>query len=241
MNINIDFSFNGVSSLLTIAAWGLIIFLAYRLYRKYKKNVKAWRVAFIVIIGLLSMDFKLNLADTIVNIPILPLGVWLLYFLSKNREGQWERFRPYAWLGFFANLIFVGTTLISIPIQLALYPKDNPSTYFANVEDVTILNIHPSAEETTFSKEKLQKQLHTMSKATIEGHPWYYDDEKFEGTRVMGRDERFPYLVQGIESKWGSGVDSVIYLEQDGKGLLVTTAKSQLYYRFDDSLIKGGK
>ncbi|MEW9052690.1 MAG: hypothetical protein AB2392_16125 [Neobacillus sp.] len=241
MNFNIDFSFNGISSLLILLAWCVIFFLAYRLYKKHGKNVKAWRVALIILLGLFSLDFDFNVAATMIKVPILPLGVWLLYLLSKNTAGQWERFRPYAWLGFFANLIFLAVTLISIPIHQLLYPTDAPSTYFANVENVSVLNIHPSAGEINISEERLQKQVRMMSEATVDGHQWYYDEPEHRQGGFIGRNERFPYLLQGIEPKWGSGLNTVIYLEQDGKGLLVTTAEGQLYLRSDESLIEGGK
>ena len=46
------------------------------------------------------------------------------------------------------------------------------------------------------------------------------------------------YLLEA-SSKWGSGLHTIIYIENDGKGILISTPQEQLYFRSEDSLIEG--
>ena len=62
---------------------------------------------------------------------------------------------------------------------------------------------------------------------------------KCKVNRTSKRKERFPYLLTGVKPKWGSGIPTLIYLEEDGKGILITTPKKQLYFRSQQALVEG--
>ena len=162
MEINFNFTINAVAIVTGILAWGSIIFLAYRVYKKQSVRPKVWKILLVMFVGLFSFSFNWNMFDTMVKFPILPLGVWILYFILKGREERWQTYRSFAWLGFWANFIFLASTLIAIPVHHVVYPKDEPSTYISNVGNASILNIHPSAKDRSLNKESLLKQLDTM-------------------------------------------------------------------------------
>ena len=50
--------------------------------------------------------------------------------------------------------------------------------------------------------------------------------------------ERFPYLLANVAPKWGSKVTATIYVEKDGKGLLIAAPTKHLYYRLDESILQ---
>ena len=58
--------------------------------------------------------------------------------------------------------------------------------------------------------------------------------------RNNARKERFPYLLTGTKPKWGSGIPTLNFLEKDGKGILITTPKRQLYFRAEQTLLERG-
>ncbi|MEH7225156.1 hypothetical protein V7112_15210 [Bacillus sp. JJ1566] len=133
----------------------------------------------------------------------------------------------------------MGLTFLTIGFQHVLYPPNNISTYISNVENVTIINTHPSAEDVTLQKDILNKQLPNMKITEFFSDIWY------EETYMLGepntRKERFPYQVVGIQGKWGSNLHTTIFIEEDGKGLLIATSKKQYYFRSDDSFLEGVK
>ena len=233
MNINIVFLVTG------ILAWGSIVFLAYRVYKNQTVKPKVWKILLVMFVGLFSFSINWNMFDTMLKFPILPLGVWILYFILKGREERWQTYRSFAWLGFWANFIFLASTLIAIPFHHMIYPKNEPSTYISNVDNASILTIHPSAKDWSLNKESLLNQLHTMSQETIFSDQWYEDT--YMNTESNKRNERFPYQLIGTSSKWGSGLETIIYIEDDGKGILLSTPQEQLYFRSEDSLIEGVK
>jgi hypothetical protein len=236
----IDFYFvnHFPSMLMDSLAFLLIGFLAYRIYKKQEGKPMKWKVFIVIIIGLFSFSFTLPVFETFVKIPILPLGVWILYFIFRNKVEKWVAYRRFAWLGFFANFIFLAATFLSYPIQTALYPENEVSTYLADVEAAKLVNIHPSAERQTLNKESLTKQINTMKNQRIPSEKWYYNS--IVDVEPKEREERFPYQLTGIKTKWGSGTNTIIYVEDHGKGLLVLTQNKQFYYRADSSILEGG-
>lgn len=97
---------------------------------------------------------------------------------------------------------------------------------------------HPSGEVSSLNKESLLNQLPTMRKEPVESYEWYEEtDVDTESDKVS---ERFPYQLVGTSPEWGSGLASVIYVEKDGKGILLSTPTEQLYFRSDISLIERG-
>ena len=76
-----------------------------------------------------------------------------------------------------------------------------------------------------------------MRQETIFNNQWYEDT--YMNTDTNHSKERFPYQLMGISSKWGSGMDTIIYMEEDGKGILISTPQRQLYFRCDESFVEG--
>lgn len=239
MDITYDFSFNLIELIFDLISWAIIGLIAYRLYKRKPDKSKVWKIIVCIYIGLFSFSINWNVADTPIKIAILPLGVWILYWFLKSKEGSWERYRSFAWLGFWANFIFLAAALLSIPVHQAIYSEDELSTYISHVEDASVIATHPSAKEQILDKESLQKQLRNMKPAVNHGIEWYNEIES-SAIKPDNRSEKFPYQLIDFTPKWGSDFHAVIYIEADGKGLLVTTPKKQLYFRFKESLLRGG-
>lgn len=237
MKINFDLTFNAIAILTGILAWGVIAFFAYRICKKQIVKPRIWKILIVIFVGIFSFSINWNMFNTVLKFPILPLGVWILYFVLKGKDERWQTYRSFAWLGFCANFLFLASTLIAMPIHQVIYPKDEPTTYISNIENASIINIHPSAKNQSLNEESLLKQLHTMRQETIYSDQWY--DDTYMNTESNKRSERFPYQLIGTSSKWGSGLDTIIFIEDDGKGILLSTPKKQLYFRSEDSLIEG--
>ncbi len=219
--------------LISVIGWIVIGLLVLRSYKKKLVKPKVWKVLMVVIIGLLSFSIKWVMFGKIINIAILPLGVWLLYFFKRKDADKWQLYRSFAWIGFLGNYIFLSCSLVMIPIHFVLYPSNEPTTYIANVENASVISSHSSGSNVTLNKEMLQDQLHIMKETPIDSDEWYLAIRE-------QKKERFPYLLINTLPKWGSGIATIIYVENDGKGLLITSDKHQLYYRFDDSVFEEG-
>ncbi len=233
--LNIDFTsvFSG------LLGWGIVGILAYRIYKKQLTRPRFWKIFIVILIGMFSFSFSLPMYDTIFNIPILPLGVWILYLFLKGKKDKWQRYRPFAWLGFFANFIFLLSSLIALPVYYVIYPKNEPSTYLSNVENASIVHTHPSAKNFTLNNKKLEENLHSLKENKFYSDEWY--EKTYMSDEANKRDEWYPYHLIGAKSKWGSGLETMIYIEDDGKGILISTPKYQLYFRSETTLLEGEK
>ncbi|MFZ7947002.1 hypothetical protein [Neobacillus sp. 19] len=240
MVVQFDFTFQLIGYITGFIAWCAIGMLAYRFYKKQPEKPKIWKVIICMLVGLFSFSFNWRVFDTPVKFAILPLGVWIMFFLLKGKEGRWERYRKFARLGFLANYIFLAGILLALPFQHIIYPENKLSTYIGDFENARIINTHPSALDRSVDREVLREQVHSFAAKIVQGQQWYYDDDEAREDST-NRNERFPYMVAGTSAKWGSGLETMIYLETDGKGMLVTTAKRQLYFRSKVSLLKGDK
>ncbi|WP_240335225.1 hypothetical protein [Paraliobacillus sediminis] len=80
------------------------------------------------------------------------------------------------------------------------------------------------------------EQLSKFSQEKIMSDDWY--EETFLNVEDYEKKEQFPYLLVDYKSKWGSGLESMIYVEGDGKGILISTADQQYYYRSEMSTLK---
>jgi len=222
-----------------VLAWITVGIIANRLYKNKLMKPELWKMIVVILFGLFSFSFNFTVFGTLLNISILPLGVWVMYgFLNRNKE-QWEKYQSFAWLGFFANYIILASTLIAIPINYLLYSEDELATYMSHVENASIITIHPSGQERSLSHENLQKQLNSMSQEMIYNDEWYI--ETYMNAESNRRNERFPYMLVNTSPKWGSGLQTSIYVEGDGKGLLISTPKKEIYFRSEDSLLGEAK
>ncbi|MGM0845110.1 MAG: hypothetical protein ACQEUT_09045 [Bacillota bacterium] len=233
-----DISFNIIGFVIGFLVWGTIGYIAYSIYRKQEAKPRVWKIAVVIVAGLFSFSINWPMFDTVISLSILPLGVWVLYGLLKRKEGRWETYRRFAWLGFWANFIFLISTFISMPIHNAFYPE-KPSTYISNVRDAYLIPIHPSAKDRSLNKEVIMSQQANFERDRIMSGQWY--EQTYMNTDFNKRNERFPYLLMDVRPKWGSGIKSMIYIENDGKGILISTADKQFYFRAQTSIFKEEK
>ncbi|MCM3664899.1 hypothetical protein M3204_10815 [Mesobacillus subterraneus] len=233
---------NATATALNIITWIVILLAIRMIYRKQEWRPKLWKMLIVVFVGLFSFSINLPFFDQQVKLAILPLGVWILYGLySRKNEGEsWEKYRKYAWLGFLANYLFLAMSILSILLHAGIYPKNDIGTYISEINGAHIIKTHPSAANLTLDRHLLMSQIDNMKYEPIYSDEWYR--ETFETSAEENRkDERFPYQLTGINSKWGSGVHSLILVERDGKGILITTGQEQFYFRSDQSFLKEGK
>lgn len=221
----------------SVLAWIVIGWFTYFLYTKQEEKQKLWKVILIIFLGFFTFSINWQMFNSYIKIPILPLGVWIIYAVLKNKEEKWKSYRPFAWLGFFANFIFLIAFLLVIPLNHLMYSESELKTYISNIEKATLVNIHPSAIDSSLNRDMLKKQIPSLSEEMIQSHEWYIDTEMNKHSKKVV--ERFPYQLIGFLPKWGSGLKTVVYLEKDGKGILISTKNKQLYFRSEYSLIKG--
>ncbi|MGE7766285.1 hypothetical protein [Peribacillus sp. NPDC096540] len=224
--------------ILIVFSYVLIGIIFYIVYKKQEDAPKVWKALFVLLMGIFSFSLTFNLSDKVIGVPILPLGVALLsWFLRRNgNEERWQRFRRFAWLGFFSNFIFLATSFLNTPLEALMFPKNEPSTYIMDVEKASLMATHPNTKEVTLNKEGLQRQMNKMKQKKIESESWYYGIKEESGYK-----EIFPYILTGTVPKKGRGLETLIFIEEDGKGLLITPNKGrQSYYRLDESILTGG-
>lgn len=224
-------SINIVFIISELLGLGVVAYFVYRKLQNQPEKPKWWKAAVVTLVGIFSVDFKFFVADTPFAVPFIPLGVFLLFIVLSRTEKIWKTYRPFAWLGFKANFIFLAATLLAIPVHGLIYPKEAPSTYLAQVEHAYLLPIHPSAPQQTLHVEKLRQEIGLLEKSP-HVEDWFeaYDKE----------EERFPYQLVGSRPKWGSGMVPAIYVERDGQGLLVVTPLQSYYFRAKESFLEGG-
>jgi hypothetical protein len=233
---------NAPATALNIITWIVILLAISMIYRKQELKPKLWKMLIVVFVGLFSFSINLPFFNQQLKLAILPLGVWILYGLySRKNEGEsWEKYRKHAWLGFLANYLFLVMSILSILLHAGIYPKNDIGTYISEMNGAHILKTHPSAANLTLDRHLLISQIDSMKYEPIYSDEWYR--ETFETSAEENRkDERFPYQLTGINSKWGSGIHSLIHIERDGKGILITTGQEQFYFRSDQSFLKEGK
>ena len=233
---------NAPGFVLNLLAWGAIFILAMQIYRKQDIKPIIWKMIIVIFIGLFSFSINLPYMDQQIKLAILPLGVWILYgiYSRKNEGVSWDKYRKYAWLGFFANFIFLSVSLISPLMHSAIFPANEISTYLSDINKATVIKTHPSAESKILDRDSLLNQLDSFNEESVYSEKWYYD--AFESAGELSKvEERFPYQLTGIEAKWGSGIDPMIFIEQDGKGILISTGQKQVYFRAEKSLLKKGE
>jgi len=228
---------NVVEVSMIIIAWCVIARIAYSLYNRQSDKPEIWKVLVVMLVGLFSFSFNTEIFGMVMRISILPLGVWVLYAYFRKKNEEWQTYRTFAWFGFAANFIFLLSSLLAVPLFLAIYPGNEPSTYLSNIDDASVVPIHPRVKHQEMNKEKALATILDFREEPIHSTDWYYGANlENDSTNTQ---EKFPYQLIGAIPKWGSGLISVIYIEEDGKGLLISTPKEQRYFRFKDSLIKG--
>ncbi|MFA9555742.1 hypothetical protein ACERII_00340 [Evansella sp. AB-rgal1] len=238
MEFSFEYSTNIVEIVVDIFSWALIIYFIYYFYQKLERKPKVWKAVVATFVGLFTFSFNFTMLGALVEIPILPLGVWVLYWYAHSRNGAWDKYRSFAWLGFVANFLFIVTAILSVFLHHLVFPKDDPSIYISNAENAGLLKTHPSGEEVVLDKENVSQALSSYHEEQVESIDWY-TDITFQ-VEPHEREEKFPYHLIGTKPKWGSGLSTMIYIERDGKGILVDSSEKQRYFRTTESLLKGG-
>ncbi|MFF2886198.1 hypothetical protein [Paenibacillus sp. NPDC057967] len=234
MALQLEFPQNVILIMATILGWGVVFYLILRQYKKMKEKPVLWKMLFASLVGIFSTSGNFIILATPVKIAFLPLGVWLLYFFLRN--GSWNTYRKFAWIGFLSNYTFLGTTLLAIMLHQAVYDQSNPSTYLANTEKAQIVSIHPSASDVNWDYIVFENRMHTLElKQSQNTLNWYYDSNVV--SEVNYGNERFPYALIGAKSSWGSGYDTSVYLEFDGRGVLIQTPERHYYFRSEEPLM----
>lgn len=237
MHFNLDMPSNIIEIVLSLLSWGLIIYFIYRFYQKQEVKPKIWKACVATLVGIFSFNFDLPMFDMVLSIPILPLGVWILLWYASSKRGAWEKYGRYAWLGFKANFIFLGATLLTVFLHNAVYLKGEIATYVTDYDDAEIIHVHPSAQDVHFDVGSFDEQYNAFMEEPIDSVEWYNDQIFLD---PQDREEQFPYLLIGTSSKWGSGIPTIIYVEKDGKGILIDSSKKQRYFRSEETFLKGG-
>jgi hypothetical protein len=225
--------------LMTAIAWGIMIIGAVIMIRRQKHQAPFWRAFLVFMVGVFTISYTFEPRGIMVRIPILPLGVLILYLTLRRKNGRWERYRRFAWFGFAGNILLAIMSLAAIPLSSIVYPQDSPTTYLSNPQEVSILKSHPAGSEVSLDHKKLVEQLEGMKQAQPDGEMWYMEST-VEDEDQSKAPERFPYLLNGVEPKWGSGLSPLIYVEGNGKGLLILSGDTQYYYQLSESILKGG-
>lgn len=129
IHMNMNGSFNSIAIMINILEWAVIGLLAYKTYKKRTVNPKVWKVMVAIFVGLFAFTIDVEWFDTPVKIPVLPLGVWILYGVLNRKEDRWDTYRPYAWIGFFGNAFVLAGALIGSLVYGMVYPEDQAGTY----------------------------------------------------------------------------------------------------------------
>ncbi|REK71275.1 hypothetical protein [Paenibacillus paeoniae] len=234
MSLQLGSPQNVILIIATVLGWGVVFYWILRQYRGMKEKPVIWKMLFATLVGIFSASGNFTIMSTTVKLSILPLGVWVLYFFLRN--GSWSIYRKFAWIGFFSSYIFVATTLLGSLLHHVVYDKSDPFTYVADTGKAQLVSIHPSASDVTWDQHAFQDGMRVLefqqSRDTLN---WYYESAVENG--VNYGNERFPYAVVGAKSRWGSGYEASLYLEYDGKGLLIQTPERHYYFRSEEPLL----
>ncbi|GGF25696.1 hypothetical protein GCM10010954_25750 [Halobacillus andaensis] len=236
MVFDFNWSWNLPEIILQIISYVLIISLLLIIYKKQSEKPHIGKAVLAAMVGIFSFSFNFQFQGYSVSLAILPLGVGVLYFFIKRRnEERWRVYRRYAWLGFLANYVFLLTGLLTPLVFNLMYDKSDPATYLAQTDDAAVHLTHESADQRNLHNERLETELENAQVKEFDSMRWHRQIEDQE------EKERFPYILSGFESKSGSDLNAVTFVEKDGKGLLIQTAEDQLYVRTEQSVLKEGE
>lgn len=227
------FQGNILAALFTLIVWVLIIYLILRIYKKEQQKVQIWKIIIVYYVGAFTLSLPLHLFGASIQLAILPLGAWLAYGILKNR-GSWQKYRKYVWLGFVSTYFYVIAFFIEHPLHMLLYKQHELTTYVSDVSEAHIYVTHPFGNEEVALIQSADEVLQSFAEENIYSDAWY-EEMYLNGNEQ--RKERFPYVLYQTKSKWGSGYKPIVYIEQDGKGILVTLQNEQYYFRLQQSIL----
>jgi len=205
-------------------------------YKSQKLKLSLKNTVITTIIGLFVFSVTINTSYGSLKIPVLPLGVWFLYwFLRRDKQNErWQRYRRFAWLGYFLNFGFLLSNMLVFPLTSFLYPEGKLTTFIGDTTKAKVILTNPSSLPVKLDKTLLKKQLVHAKEKHANGTDWYYDSTVHENKAP----ERFPYYLADTKVKSGKGGGVQIFIEKNGKGLLISTSKGQHYFQFQRSVLK---
>ncbi|MCD7034174.1 hypothetical protein LRR81_08005 [Metabacillus sp. GX 13764] len=236
LNTSINYPDNPISIIATLLAYCVIAYAANRIFQSQFQKPPIWKAMAAGLAGLFAININFPIMGTLIGLPILPLGAGIAYLWLKNREGGWSTYRRFIWLGFLSNFLFLAFSLLALGLFHVVYPENKPSTYLSNVERAAVVSSVPVPVKYSLDKESLLKQVHSFKEEKIQSDLWY--EQASKRSEAHQRSERFPFLLTGMQSKWGSNFQPLVFVEKDGKGLLLTNGGKQYYFRTAASILK---
>lgn len=223
---------NVVAVIGLLLGWLILLALVWQKYRRAVEKPRLWRALIVFFISIIAFSIQMTIGGTTAKFAVLPLGVWVVYLVTAKTT--WKQYRAIAWIGFLANYIFMASHLAAYYSHEVIYPKREVATYIANVDSAGIVSVHPSAPEAVFDRSLFQSKLSSLRPEEMNlSMDWFYE------SRDSGH-ERFPYALIGVEPRWGSGIHAEIFIQSDGKGLLVSRGDQYYYYVSEESLLEIG-
>ena len=212
--------------------WLIIFVIAFTLYKKQEIKPIIWKAVIVYFVGKFAVMFDYPLEQQAIHFAFIPLGVIAIFILFSKRP-NFNTYLKFAWFGFFSNYLFLIGTLLIIPLDSFLYDKNDIQTYMSHSENIEIWSIHPSANDNITVRASILEQVKTAKEHPL-NTDWYYESVGDDRVEV----ERFPYILANVAPKWGSKAKATIYVEKDGKGLLIAAPTKHLYYRLDESILQ---
>ena len=215
---------NIIQLLLIALVWTIGIIYTVKIARR--NEVAIWRAVIVLLVSIFSLSFTIHAFNMTFKVAILPLGVWLIYFILRN-TGTWKKYRHVAWFGFLLNYAFLVVFFISQLIHPLIYHPEKLTTYITNPEKVKLVPIMPTETK------RIQLTSELLKQASV-------NDLIFNDGELM-YGNLFPYLLINHEAKRGSAIRSKIYVQNDGKGILVHHNEKQYYFTIEQSVFEEGK
>ncbi|RJX39066.1 hypothetical protein D3P09_16330 [Paenibacillus pinisoli] len=235
MSLELDLPQNIIAVTASIVGWTIVLCWIILRYRKLQEKPAIWKMILAALVGILSISIHVSVFSTAVKLSVVPIGVLLVFLFMRN--GTWSTYRRFAWIGFFSSYILVATTLLGSWLHQTVYDKTDPATYLADIQQVQVIGIHPSAGHIGWDQAMFEKRLpDLLLEQSYNTLDWYYESRPAGET--MHASEKFPYALLGAKPSWGSGYESAVFLESDGKGLLIQTAERHYYFRSEEPLVK---
>lgn len=109
--------------IITVVNYITLGFLFYWVYRTNELKPNVWKAIIAMLIGIFVFSINLNFDEYRIEIPILPLGLWILLWICKHNDHQkrWAKYRRFAWAGFLVRFFFLFTSLLQMLIDSIIY------------------------------------------------------------------------------------------------------------------------
>lgn len=235
LQITLDLPTNFISIMIAAINLSAFIFFMRLQYRKLDVKPALWKVGVAGGMGILAIPTTFTYSFSI-RLAAVPIGVWLIYLVIRHTS--WPRYRRFAWTGFWLNYLFLITTIIAHLLTGVFYAKTELGTYLASTEEAYVVRTHSSAPDASLDIDRFNAALLTAERQQrFPAIEWHSDSVR---NGVFYGKERFPYMLGGVEPKWGSGTKAVVFVEYDGKGLMIVDGENNLYVRSQDYFIVPG-